>query len=59
MEKYIDRLFQEWKQHRKIIIAVDYDDTISPWKLETEESIQRSGIFQLLKDAQYTGAYII
>ena len=29
---FLDRLVTEWEQHGKIIIACDYDDTISPWK---------------------------
>ena len=30
---YLERLEEEWKMHGKIIVAVDYDDTISPWKM--------------------------
>lgn len=26
--KYYDRLYQEWLQYGKIIVAVDFDDTI-------------------------------
>lgn len=31
------RLINEWREHGKIIIAYDYDDTISPWKLNNQE----------------------
>jgi hypothetical protein len=59
MEKYIERLFTEWKQHGKIIIAVDFDDTISPWKLQTKEDIKKSNIVKILNLAKETGAYIV
>ena len=32
MDKYAKRLYEEWKQHGKIIIAVDYDSTICPFQ---------------------------
>ena len=28
--RYLNRLINEWKLHGKIIIACDFDDTISP-----------------------------
>ena len=56
--KYVERLLEEWKQYGKIIIAVDYDDTISPWKL-SQTNINETGIVDLLKQAQLTGAYIV
>jgi hypothetical protein len=59
MEKYVNRLLEEWKQHGKIIIAVDFDDTISPWKLNTEKNINDSRIVEILKVASQTGAYIV
>jgi len=31
-KKHVERLALEWARHGKIIIAVDFDDTISPWK---------------------------
>jgi hypothetical protein len=58
MNKYVERLLEEWKQYGKIIIAVDYDDTISPWKL-TQANIDETGIVDLLKQVQLTGAYIV
>lgn len=57
--KYEERLFQEWINHGKIIIAVDYDDTISPWKFKSEEDLKfYENVFDILKNAKYTGAYI-
>jgi len=39
---YVDRLLEEWKLHGKIIISVDYDDTLSHWKLGNEEDRLRT-----------------
>jgi pimeloyl-CoA synthetase len=52
---YLDRLEQEWKQHGKIIIACDYDDTISPWKLN---SFDPKRVIEVLKIAKEVGAYL-
>lgn len=56
MNKYAFRLAEEWKQHGKIIIAVDWDDTLSPWKLHKEHELHP--VWSLLKTCKYTGAYI-
>lgn len=53
---YLERLEEEWKQHGKIIIAVDYDDTISPWKLR---GFDPKRTIEVLKVAQQTGAWIV
>lgn len=58
MNKYAKRLLEEWKQHGKIIISVDYDDTIYPWRKDfNEEDIART--IDLVKIAHSTGAYIV
>lgn len=58
--KYKDRLYQEWKQHGKIIIGVDFDDTISPWKFKSTEDLEDlDKTIQILRVAQETGAYIV
>ena len=57
VKKYIDRLIQEWTQHGKIIIGVDFDDTISPWKMNDNDTYNR--VIDLLKIAKQTGAYIV
>jgi len=49
LNKTKDRLFTEWVNHGKIIIAVDFDDTVSSWKLFSQEEIEFSGIFRILK----------
>lgn len=56
--KYIDRLYNEWKQHSKIIIGVDFDSTISPYHtIDNDSDIHRC--IKLLKTAKETGAYIV
>ena len=58
MEKYINRLFEEWKLHGKIIISVDYDDTISAYRPDfNTEDIART--IKLVQLAYHTGAYIV
>jgi hypothetical protein len=57
IEKYINRLLEEWKQHGKIIIAVDWDDTLYPWRLHKEEDMKAT--WDLLKECKATGAYIV
>lgn len=57
IEKYINRLYEEWKTHKKIIISVDYDDTLYPFKLGNSEDIERT--IELVKQAQEIGAYIV
>ena len=53
---YLDRLYNEWKSHGKIIVACDYDDTISPWKMT---SFDFKRVIDILKVAKETGAYIV
>lgn len=53
---YVDRLESEWVQHGKIIIGVDYDDTISPWRMN---EFDFDGVIKTLKVAKETGAYIV
>lgn len=53
---YVHRLYKEWVEHKKIIIAVDYDDTIFPWKFSTEENCQK--VINELIACQKVGAYI-
>ena len=53
---YLERLEEEWKLHGKIIIACDFDDTISPWKLK---GFDPKRTIEVLKIAKQTGAYIV
>ncbi len=57
LAKYIFRLTQEWKKHSKIIIAVDFDDTISTWGLNTKDEC--NFVIEKLKTYQEMGAYVV
>lgn len=58
MNKYVERLYKEWQQHGKIVIAVDFDSTIYPWPtIKNEEDMER--VINLLQVAHNTGAYIV
>lgn len=58
MSKYVERLFEEWQQHGKIIVSVDYDDTIFPWRKDwNSQDIERT--IKLVQEAYHTGAYIV
>lgn len=52
-----ERLVNEWLEHDKIIIAVDYDDTIFPWKSSTQG--QCDSRINLIKWCKTIGAYIM
>lgn len=56
MERYIARLTKEWKEHKKIILACDFDDTLSPWKFD---DFYYDEVFKLIKEAKELGAYIV
>lgn len=56
INKYTERLFNEWKKHGKIIISVDYDDTIFYWGLDNKEDRDRT--INLVQLAQTIGAYV-
>lgn len=58
MNKYKQRLYKEWQQHGKIVIAVDYDSTIAPWPtIDNTDDIKK--VISLLQVAHNTGAYIV
>jgi len=56
MEPYIARLHKEWQTHGKIILAVDFDDTVSPWGFK---DMDFTPIFKAIKHAQTIGAYVV
>lgn len=37
MDKYTQRLIYEWRLHNRLVLALDYDDTIFPYKTATGE----------------------
>lgn len=59
IDKYVNRLFEEWKQHGKIIASVDFDDTIAIYNagFNNKEEIERT--IKLVKDVYLVGAYIV
>lgn len=60
MSIFKDRLVKEWEQHGKIIIAVDFDDTISAWGLNPEHvGDLYDKVLRLVKDAKEVGAYVV
>jgi len=58
--RYLLRLIEEWDTHGKIIIAVDFDDTVSPYRYNDEQALaQCIRVWNLLNECQHTGAYIV
>lgn len=58
LKKYSDRLSEEWKTHGKIILGIDFDNTISPYHtLENQEDIDRT--INILKNCQLVGCYTV
>jgi hypothetical protein len=58
MKKYVERLYKEWSQYGKIVIAVDFDSTIYPWPtIDNKEDRER--VISILQVASNTGAYIV
>lgn len=55
IQPYVKRLTKEWTEHKKIIIACDYDDTIFPWG----QSIDHKLVVDILMRAKTVGAYIV
>lgn len=53
---YAIRLYKEWLEHKKIIIACDYDDTIFPWRFVSQEQCDK--VIEELIRCQKVGAYI-
>jgi hypothetical protein len=56
MERPISRLVREWREYKKILLAVDFDDTLSPWKFD---DFDYKEVFKLVLEAKELGAYIV
>lgn len=57
-KKYVERLVKEWNTHSKIIIALDFDSTISYWPtIHNPEDIYRA--IELIRKCQETGCYVV
>lgn len=54
-EVYVNRLTEEWKTHGKIVLSIDFDDTICPWKLRNQEQCDKT--IRLIADCQQVGTY--
>jgi hypothetical protein len=58
MNKYVERLTKEWIQHKKIVIAIDYDSTVFPWHtIDNKEDMNRA--ISILKKASEIGAFLV
>lgn len=55
-QESIERLSKEWKEHGMLCIAVDFDDTIYPYKSSSQQHCDH--VINLVKLARQTGAYI-
>jgi hypothetical protein len=51
------RLVNEWLEHDKIVLAVDFDDTIFHWRHTSKEKC--SEVIKLVRWVQSIGAYIM
>jgi hypothetical protein len=55
---YSRRLFKEWEQHGKIVIALDYDNTIKAYGFfGNDKDISKT--INYVKKAQQIGAYVV
>ena len=52
----VDRLFAEWGQHGKIIIAYDMDDTVFDFH---NKGLNYEAVVSILREAESVGAYFI
>ena len=57
MDKYTKRLLDEWVKHKKLIICLDFDDTIRPYNLSDQEECDDT--IALIKECQDIGAHVI
>lgn len=53
---YIERLAKEWMQHGRIILAIDFDNTIYPYEtLDNKDDMNKA--IGIIKEAQNVGTY--
>ena len=58
-DRYAERLISEWLEHGRIVLAVDFDDTIYPWKFkEKEDKEQLKETIKVIRLAQEIGCFI-
>jgi hypothetical protein len=39
-DKYVSKLLDQYRKHKTLVVAVDFDDTISPYNVNTKEELQ-------------------
>lgn len=58
--RFKDRLLIEWQKHGKIIIAIDFDDTLKGYTFKSySDETRYERTVNLLKRAKKIGAYIV
>ena len=57
VEGCVDRLFEEYKKHPRLIVACDFDSTVFPWKLP--EDTDFSDTFNVLHRAAKHKFFIV
>jgi len=56
--KFVARLTDEWLRYGKIIIAVDFDDTLKPWSdIVSQQDCDE--VIALLIECKKSGAYVV
>jgi hydroxymethylpyrimidine pyrophosphatase-like HAD family hydrolase len=40
-QRYVDRLIRQYKEHKSLVIAVDFDDTIYPGNVNTSDQLSK------------------
>ncbi len=58
MNKYEQRLLDEWIKYDKIIIALDFDDTIFPFNTKVSTQEECNIVIDIIKKAQTLGTII-
>jgi hypothetical protein len=53
---YAERLVREWLTHGKIVLAVDFDDTLKGWSLHNDAMQNR--VIAIIKKAREVGIYL-
>ena len=53
---FIKRLLKEWNKHGKIIIALDFDDTVFPFRMQSSVLTR---VIDIVKEAKEIGAYVV
>lgn len=56
VDQQINRLFDDWCKYKGIVIAVDVDDTIMPYRLATQRDCDE--VIDLLRRASDSGALL-